>query len=1246
MSKTTIVVTPYIVLFLLLVATLTCMENAVAATPATAPAQKIAVAIIEPEVLTDLPPQEREALAGGLDTLLTECITKLDGLVLVDRQALDRLVQERALAVGGLTKMAPGDVAEVLHPFWSAGVLICSQVDAKAKVVIVEAVSAQTGQLLSAIYLKPKDITAVVVQKAIGDHLEAFLDTLSLQLQQIHQRIFIEVSGRLVSRLERSQTLLDQATDFAQSRISLNPSLQLLVPRQPLNTREERLLRVLGLAQPSGGDAAAGLRATPDQTLEVVVTEKPDAGITYDDTPVELTLRIAQQSTTIHTTKNQFFACLNSDAKQWLDDALASITGRAVTGDDTAQAAELARQTLRAVQAWKTDSGYELENARPNIRVRILSTAMRAAHLDPTNEEAAYLVACCVDVLYRREGKDNSEMSFAAIDRCIAETQRYLDRFKQADVEHHRTLLNRLGLLGVFGEWKINKGPGRHDDLQRPPDVRLYPYARIQVRAWAEYGYLGNVDQRYGGSNSFSAFSFNLLSRLIPCIPEDRLNEEHEYWRTFYTTKVEPIMQKKQLTDFLNQRPVPWPMIDATFQARKKNPQAVRADLQVLAREFPRSQTHMWGGDQWTPSQIPMLLQVAGDAEWRTWQPDFGSVKLDKQISYPEMTAFMNALRPRFPSPIPVGPDPQAPSIKFVVPEAVRNVGLQSGSIRPSEEVLLLVDGEAWLSLPGPWADASPLSRIPSVLYRALMPDVHSKEIRLSPVPLPWPERPKDDPLEKNDKCRIYTQFVQAASAGSTVWIGTDQGVVRYDHSPEGMWNGRWYTVRDGLPCQAIRSIAPAKLGKRNVLLMTGWTTSSGSNTHVFALDPKTSQCTILFDGTRQDKRLAYSPAARLRDGRLVLVQLLGQGAYGNVNLEDIVEFTQEGSSYGQVATVVDGATGKASIWEGQWEGQELKNYLWDISATSAKHEHQAFRSERITVFPFEDVGEFFGEIRFDDPSGYLNKSLYFYTTFMVGAGDTLWIAGADSSNPSQTLRIFGYRPGTRTKPLPPTGIVLAANAGTADLWIGPFSSPDGTAITNLQSVDAQHLLVTTQQASYLLSCSDLMDAAIKNGRACEADLLASRVDARLDVTGWQAQVPALILRQQWDDALALLDQRQHAIGGEDNEERVRLLLWRANVLARMHGGLNKSIDLYRTIAETTSYPRCAKVFARMNELFLLYKANRYQEMLALVDQVAREFPQVNNNGSNDSLNWYIADARKNLAAQSKQPAETHGENK
>jgi len=87
--------------------------------------RKICVAILAPEVLADLPAKERNALAGTLDTLLTESLAKRKDFVTVDRQALDKVLAEKTAKAGGLTKIDPKDVAAPLRPFWSAGILVC-----------------------------------------------------------------------------------------------------------------------------------------------------------------------------------------------------------------------------------------------------------------------------------------------------------------------------------------------------------------------------------------------------------------------------------------------------------------------------------------------------------------------------------------------------------------------------------------------------------------------------------------------------------------------------------------------------------------------------------------------------------------------------------------------------------------------------------------------------------------------------------------------------------------------------------------------------------------------------------------------------------------------------------------------------------------------------------------------------------------------------------------------------------------
>ena len=123
-------------------------------------AGKPCVAVLEAEVIGKVDAAERRAMAGWLDTLLTESLAKRKDFVTVDRQALDRVLAEKAAKAGGLTKIDPKDVAASLQPFWSAGVLICpvmrqadpKEASAGKMVVSVEAVLAQTAQLLAELH--------------------------------------------------------------------------------------------------------------------------------------------------------------------------------------------------------------------------------------------------------------------------------------------------------------------------------------------------------------------------------------------------------------------------------------------------------------------------------------------------------------------------------------------------------------------------------------------------------------------------------------------------------------------------------------------------------------------------------------------------------------------------------------------------------------------------------------------------------------------------------------------------------------------------------------------------------------------------------------------------------------------------------------------------------------------------------------------------------------------------------------
>jgi len=72
-----------------------CSDVLQAAATAAPASTTICAAILEPEVTGDLPSDQLKTLGGTLDTLLTESLGGQKGFVLVDRQALNKVLNER-----------------------------------------------------------------------------------------------------------------------------------------------------------------------------------------------------------------------------------------------------------------------------------------------------------------------------------------------------------------------------------------------------------------------------------------------------------------------------------------------------------------------------------------------------------------------------------------------------------------------------------------------------------------------------------------------------------------------------------------------------------------------------------------------------------------------------------------------------------------------------------------------------------------------------------------------------------------------------------------------------------------------------------------------------------------------------------------------------------------------------------------------------------------------------------------------
>lgn len=1207
------------------------------------PTSPICVAVLEPEVLTDLPQAERKALASSLDTLLAESLAKQSGFTLVDRLALDKVLAEKAGKAEGLARIAPGEVVRPLQPFWAAGVLICSQIDVKAGAVIIEAVSAQTGQVLAGIYVKAKVTSAEDIAKTIGPKMESFVRDNRLGIARMRDKPLLEISGRLTSGLSRLAWMADDLAEAAGAKVSAGNEAVLLAPRQPLVTKEERFLRVMGLADAHKDDALAGLSPVPQVRLSFELTDSAKTGVSLEKTPIRLNLSFRRgaekaSKTQIDGEVGQWDTCRDK-AVDWLGRQLSALGGNTAARpqDEQQRAKQLAEEELSVVAPWTGLSYHQQQELDLASRRRIARRVLRAAHLDPTSEQAAYLAACYADALDPREGKDTRELSLATIDRAMIEVQRYLDRFPGRDIEHHLAMFSRAGRLGVQGKWKLAGGPAQRDAILRPADVRQYPYASFFVRAWAEEGYLGNVDARYHRGNAFSAFSFALIMDLIPCIPEDKLDEEHEYWRNFYATKVDKILLTHDFKDFLNTRPAPWDLVDAAFQARKKNPQGVRKAFQGLGGEFPPSQTAVWGGDQGTPSRVPMFLKAAGDPDWKTWQPEFTAAEA-LTIGLDEMTAFIQGLAGKSLPSWQLDLARPVPAIEIVAPEAVKSSGRRSGWSLGDVEALFVAGKDIWLITP---ASSVGGTRTLSHLFAAEMKPAVNGKIVLDPVEIAWPQDAQAKQLP-SDVPIFETRYVAEGAASPTVWIGTQSsGLARFDKA-SGRWTGRWYTESDGFPSNTIDQISSCRSGTKRLILLVSSTRSvrimpDGSRkpdrpTYIWTLNPETSEVKLLLDGSQLKDPRMFSPAAMTKDGKLFPLEFLGRGKY-DLDVGRIWDFISFGVT-SKSSDLVRDENDRFRLLQIMWDAGPDGNFncLNELSLETFKRlpTSPGRSGGQYSVFPLPETQYVFGRVwwRTGDAVTISGRWPAVYGEFVRGRRRHLWIGFSSADGHRGTSRwLVAYRPA-------PAG---AKDWADQDQWVGPFRVPGQGTITRMAPYGEESLLLTTNQQMYAIDCRQAIEQAIGQGLACSTAQWRVRYEKRLRTSGWKDVLPLLLQSQKWDQVARLLDAEQERLrstGSGLNTGETHLKLWRAHLQARK-GDLTDALQLYDQVAKRAAADRDkpAEVYARMNQIILLFHAERFQEMLDLCQSVNRRFPQTAPERDEERLSWYVKEAKKRIVA-------------
>ena len=928
-------------------------------------------------------------------------------------------------------------------------------------------------------------------------------------------------------------------------------------------TKEERLLRVMGLADARQGDPLAGLSPVPQVRFSFELTDSARPGVSFDKTPIRLKLSFRRGDEKaiegqIDGEVGQWDAC-RERALDWLGRQLAAGGGNpaATPQDDLQRAKQLAEEELSAVAPWTGLAHHEQAALDLAWRRRIAPRVLRAAHLDPTNEPAAYLAACYVDALYPREGKDGREVPLAAIDRAMIETQRYLDRFPRRNVEHHLAMLDQAGSLGFRGAWKAGGGPDRPDDILRPPDVRRYPYVRCCIRARAENGYLGMMDERYYNSNAFSAFGYNLVTRLVPCIPDDKLDEEYEYWRTFYATKVDKVLRTHDFADSLNKRPAPWNLVDAAFQARKKNPQEVRRALQRLAEERPRSERVVWGGGP-LPARIPMFLKAAGDPDWNTWKPDWPQREV--VVTAEDRSAMYRRFAPPAPDVMDLSRIPPLEGLTQLVLDAdVLKHGEQSYRCEyPKIQPIALVHGQVWLVAPGLW-DTINCKRDHALFVVGLdQVKLDGPSVAVKAARVDWP------PLKSHAERIIITAYL-AAPDGDTFWFGTrSHGLARFTWQ-QGRWVGRWIAQRQGLPAGAVEQMAAADSGKALEVRVLGPERSVVENGKRIGLPPLRWRCRV--DLAQATVRLLGEPQPRGVERRPPLrLTTFQDGKTRHWEMPVGTFFSGDRWRIRQI----DPGTGKP-------QGLVLEGRLSRFARSSVD-----FTTYASASVPLDEL------------------------RVAVGLGECIWTIQRWEPRPDRgegdVLMIY--------RPTPEADKDWPRH----DRWIGPFR--DRRCLFAMLPDAEGRLWLTSGSGVYVTDWRRFLarhrDVGFSTQQWREADR------KRREQAGWRVQVRQLLAEGHPEQAMAIVDGQRAALGSVGaasapaaQAQWTVVQLHRAMLLARNAATRPAAIDLYRQLATCPWVEPAARERSWARHIELLSESQRWAEVVQAAEEAAKPFPRI-----------------------------------
>jgi hypothetical protein len=1156
------------------------------------PGPRVSVAVLEPEFITENLRTPRQDVIAWLDSAITLSLRNVPLIGVLERQRLDQILAERELQETHRT------TDDVLRPFLAAGVLVCPTIVATPKgdgvVITIEAVLAERGDIVEELILTaaPKggtwhttpDLAAALADfwKAVQSRVVACRNMPSLEIPRIDP-------GDDVIRL---QWLANEITDGLDAAIW--PGVILLRPRQTVHAKEERLLRMMGLSRPEEGDATAGFMAASDYQLAGTLADGSEPGTDFEQAPVVLTLRLAKGDAALAETMIKGIAsdprAIKERAITWAAEAIAAdaatkgalVDQKAVVRSLATRELAIAERLASLEYAWGDSERARLE--------RLAQAALRAAHLDPTSEKAAYLAAVSIEGKYLARGQSQT---LAAKERVIHLCEQYLERFPKGSYEHRRMVLWRLS-SATRGAASMTPGPiSTWSTTPRVADGPRYRYARKHVTATLELGIIENEAKKPRG-NALHAGSSSLWS-LVRDIPDEVLDKEQAFWRTVWRERIEPLGDVDVL---------PWEIIESRFHVRRKDVAGVRRCFEELATRPEPNRTDAWR--KRLMKGIERDLQEAGDPEWQTWRPKLTPVASLPPATFAEAKEFHVRFHPPYVSIWDYDESPVAPGAWIQFPESVCELGRTNRVVPyPRVEFLIVAGDTAWFAAPHlydkPNNDPHHLLAVPlaRILGRGDSVSLADADITI----IPWPSSADGRPVHRP---RIAKWAVTGTAESPTVWIGTrEAGLARFDRD-EGAWVGRWYAESEGVPLE-IAHLAADRQATGESLVVVGYgpeKRGSPRDVMVLSIDPESHAVRLVLRGGidrawSADGVIGLNVAVVGADGRRVPLALLGAPLPEPFTLEQakgLARF-QTGISEGQrLAVTRHDADPRVRVWAfpGIPAGSD---YLREIDPKTLRALAQPAGDTPRPEFDDRDFVDTL--LKRNLPGGAPIARI----GQCVGVGGDLWMTmtsrGAWHTR-GEGEALVVYRPAARG----------AADWAKHDLWLGPFLIPDRGDIFSLSADGDGRVWASGAGGVFVTDSATLGAHATKIGQAMSTQGWRDAYAKRVAAAPWRQQVRTSLARRNFEATLALLDEQAERLPAGATAlnppgQRIDwtdMALYRVMTLAHM-GRTDDAMQLADTIRANESIELAARRHAAGMRIRILAHQKQWQEVLdAIVD--------------------------------------------